>query len=340
MIGDETAAGESHNHYLSIVLTGRNDEYGIDFRTRFLRTLTFNHRELAARHVPFEIVFVEWAPPRDRPLLIDVARDSIPELGDDAVFRGIVVDRQYQDALSLNPRLEYLEFIAKNVGIRRAAGAFVLTSNCDVLLGRSILEVFSRRALESAVVYRAARYDLKMAVDPSRLDWALLEDSRNLERPPHVLKPPLMGGGTGDFLLLDRTSFHSLGGFNEVYRVARIGVDQNFVVKALSAGLTVRDIGGPVYHMNHVGSYQLTRQAYKGREAEAHYGNIQWPSRRVIYVNPSNWGLAAASEQSLGPQKSALRFSWDAVPPLVDLHRVVLPVSRADGSDPGRFVRW
>jgi hypothetical protein len=324
---------------ISIVLTGRNDEYGIDFRSRFLRTLAFNHRELSERGVSFEIVFVEWAPKPDRPLLIDIVLETVPEVRGDLTFRGIVVDRRYQDALSLNPRLEYLEFLAKNVGIRRAAGEYVLATNCDVFLGRRVLDVLEEGTLDARVLYRAARHDLKMTVDTSRVDWEMLEDPTNLEGAPHVLKPPLMGGGTGDFMLLDRASFHALGGFNEIYRAARIGIDQNFVLKALSSGLTVRDVGGPVYHVNHVGSYRLAREVYRNREAEAPYGDIRWHSKGVVYVNPPTWGLADAPERPMGHQTSLVQFSWDAVPPLVDLRRIVVPVARLGIPYPGSYAR-
>jgi len=324
--------------FLSIVLTGRNDEYGGDFQTRFLRALAFNTRELAARGIPYEVVFVEWAPDPQRPLLVDLVVDTIGALRDSGTFRGIVVDRAYHDALSLNPRLEYLEFLAKNVGIRRAAGEYVLTTNCDVLFSRTVLDVLQQGRLDPRVLYRAVRHDVKIAVDSSLVDWEMLEDPRNLEHPPRTLTPPFMGGGTGDFLLLDRASLHSLRGFNEVYRVARIGIDHNFVVKVLSDGLTIRDIGGPVYHLNHLGSYRITRHMYRGREGAAPYGNIRWQSRGVIYVNPATWGLANAPEVHEGAQKSILRFSWDAMPPLVDLRRIVLPVARAGAPYPGSYV--
>lgn len=324
--------------FLSIVLTGRNDEYGVDFRARFLRTLAFNTRELAARGIPYEVVFVEWAPDPQRALLVDTVLTAIPALRDSRTFRGIVVDRAYHDALSLNPRLEYLEFVAKNVGIRRAIGEYVLTTNCDVLFGRTVLDVMQQGRLEPRVLYRAVRYDVKIAVDASLVDWEMLEDPRNLEHPPRALTPPFMGGGTGDFLLLDRASLHALGGFNEVYRVARVGVDHNFLVKVLSDGMTIRDIGGPVYHLNHLGSYRLTRHVYKGREHAAPYGDIRWHSRGVIYVNPPTWGLANAPAVQQGAEKSLLRFSWDAVPPLVDLRRVVLPVARLGAEYPGSYA--
>jgi hypothetical protein len=335
--GEAGSAPPVAEPFVSLVLTGRNDGYGGDFVARFLRTLRFNDRQLVDHGVPHEIVFVEWSPPRGVPRLIDLAFEALPQLAA-GVCTWYIVDPKYQQTLSLNPRLEYLEFVAKNVGVRRARGRFVLTSNCDVFLGRTVLDVLRRGALEPRVIYRAVRFDLKQTTDHSTLDWDVLEDPRNLDVPPKRLKPPLLTGGTGDFILLDRASFHELRGFNEVYRAARIGIDRNFLVKAMSAGLAFRDIGGPVYHLNHPGSYRLTAATYVGREAEAHWGDRRWHSGGVIYMNPPTWGLAQAPATQLASHSWYLDFSWDAVPPLVDLKRVVLPVTRVGGPTPGRYV--
>jgi len=322
---------------LSVVLTGRNDDYGLGFRDRFFATLRFNHRELTARGIDHEFVFVEWAPAPDQDHLSDLVFREVPELSPD-VFRAVVVDPAYQEALSLNPRLAYLEFIAKNVGIRRARGEFVLTSNCDVILGRAILRTLEEQRLTHGVVYRAARHDLKLATDHTNLDWPTLEDPRNLDGQAPQLKPPLMGGGTGDFVMLDRETFVELRGFNEVYRVARIGIDYNFLVKAFSSGVDIADIGGPVYHINHAGSYRLTRMVYQNRESEAPWGNRRWHKHGVVYHNPATWGLATAPTHEQGAGRSFLRFSWNAVPPLVDLRRVVLPVNRVGRPELRRVV--
>ena len=323
---------------VSLVLTGRNDGYGGDFTARFFRTLQFNHAQLTARGVPHEVVFVEWAPPADAPLLVERILDAIPDL-DPRVCSWYVVDARYQDALSLNPRLQYLEFLAKNVGVRRARGRFVLTSNCDVYLGRRVLDSLEQSRLQPGVLYRAPRHDIKLAVDQSHLDWAVLEDPRNLDGPAHVLRSPYMGSATGDFVLLDRESFHEIRGFNEIYRAARIGIDRNVLVKALSSGITIEDIGGPVYHVNHVGSYRVSPAAYAGREGEAPWGDRRWHSGGVSYTNPPTWGLAQAPERRLDERRVDLDFSWEAVPPLVDLRRIVLPVARRGGHVPGQYVR-
>ena len=203
---------------------------------------------------------------------------------------------------------------------------------------KGVLRAFEGRRLKHRVVYRAARNDLQLAMDPTNVDWDMLEARWNLDGQPRRLKPPLMVGGAGDFLLLDRETFVELRGFNEVYRLARLGIDHNFLVKAFSSGLEIADIGGPVYHVNHVGSYRLSRAAYEGREAEAPWGDGRWHSDGVIYENSATWGLSRAPVREVGVGRCVLDFSWDAVSPLVDLRGVVLPVDRPDRSRPHRRV--
>jgi hypothetical protein len=307
--------------YLSIVATGRNDGYGGDFVGRFLRTLAFNARQLDARGVPWEFVFVEWAPPAGEPLVTDLALDALP--GIDRVLRTFVVDPAYQDALTMNPRIRYLEFIAKNVGIRRSSGAFVLTTNADVYLSRHVLSALQSRALSTRTVYRARRIDLKLGIDESTMDWDVLEDGRNYDGGTKALKPPLYSGGTGDFVLLDAATFAELRGFNEVYRVAKIGIDRNFLVKALRSGVPILDIGGPVYHVNHVGSYRQSKALYRDRPSDAPYGDRRWPSATVVYDNPEHWGLAGAPAEESSTVMTRLQFDWSAIAPLVEHRRVL-----------------
>lgn len=308
---------------LSIVVTGRNDGHGGDFNGRFLRTLAFNHDRLTESGVTYELVLVEWAPPADRPRLSDVVREGLPRVA--AVVTSYLVDPRYHDACSLNPRLTYMEFLAKNVGIRRARGRAVLCTNADIYFGRGVVDALASTAIDPRTVYRATRVDVKLGADESHVHWDLLEDTRN-QTANKPIQPPLYSGGSGDFLLLERDSFCALRGFNEIYRLARIGTDLNFLVKAYSSGFRIVDIGGAVYHTSHVGSFRLTRNVAPD-EIDASWGT-QWPARRVIYENPDVWGLRDAPERRLDDRAVWLDFSWDAVPPLVDLRRLVLPVAR------------
>jgi hypothetical protein len=310
--------------YLSIVVTGRNDDFGGDFNGRFFRAMRFNHEHLTQAGVPHEFVFVEWRPIPSRPFLASVLAAEFPELLP-AQLRSYVVDPAYHEALSLNPRLQFQEFVAKNVGIRRAQGDLVLTTNTDIYLGRGVIDRLAARAIERGVLYRAARHDLKSNSDVSWMDWALLEDERNWEIVNRI-KPPLFTNASGDFLLLDRDTYHRLRGFNEVYRTAKIHIDGNFCVKAHSSGVPLVDIGAPVYHVGR-GTLHAQVGSYKNRPSEAPWGDIRWNSD-VIYVNGPDWGLGFAPERPLDSRTKALDFDWSAIGPMVDLKRVVLPAAR------------
>ena len=54
----------------------------------------------------------------------------------------------------------------------------------------------------------------------------------------------------------------------------------------------------------------------------------------MIYDNSDAWGLRDAPERRVDAQTTWLDFSWDAVPPLVDLRRLVLPAARVGQPEP------
>ena len=306
--------------YLSIVVTGRNDDFGGDFNGRFFRALRFNHDQLTQAGVSHEFVFVEWRPLEKRPYLATLLGEECSDLGP-SHLRCYVVDPAYHDAVNLNPRLQFHEFIAKNVGVRRSAGQFVLTTNTDIYLGRGVVEHLALGTLDRGILYRAVRNDLKSDSDVSQVDWNLLEDERNWDRVNRI-KPPLFTNASGDFLLLDRDTYQRLRGFNEVYRAAKIHIDGNFCRKAYGSGVPLVDIGAPVYHVGR-GTLHAQVGQYRNRLEEAPWGDKRWKSQ-VIYVNGPEWGLANAPERRLDARTTYVGFDWDAVGPMVDLNRVVL----------------
>jgi hypothetical protein len=317
--------------FLSIVLTGRNDNFGGDFNQRFLRALLFNHANLLAAGVPHEFVLVEWAPIPGKPFLATVVEDACHGLLADGQLVSYVVDERYHDAFSMNPRLKFQEFIAKNVGVRRASGEFVLTTNTDIYLGRDVIARLGRRDLRPNTLYRTARVDLHDALVSGPIDWSVLEHPDNVEI-VNTIQPPCYTNGSGDFILLDRDSYLRLRGFNEVYRVAKIHLDSNFCVKAHESGMTLLDIESPVYHLG-AGTLLAQNARYLERPDLAPWGDIRWHST-VLYDNPADWGLGAAPHEQVSTGIHYLGFDWQAVPPLVDLKRIGHFVEPGDGCSP------
>ena len=64
----------------SIVVTGRNDNWGGDFTMRLIRALRFNATALLEQGASFEVILVEWNPVIDRPLLSDVVREELEHM--------------------------------------------------------------------------------------------------------------------------------------------------------------------------------------------------------------------------------------------------------------------
>lgn len=306
--------------YLSIVLTGRNDNFGGDFNQRLFSALSYNHRLLAEASVDYELVFVEWRPVPGRMLLADLIRQQLPELAPHLM--AYEVDERYHDAFSQNPRLQFHEFIAKNVGIRHALASYLLVTNTDIYLSRDVVNIIAKQMLRPMVLYRATRVDLKSSLDGTNLDEAVLMDPRN-QAALNVLKPPYLTNAAGDFLLLDRFSFHSLRGFNEVVRFAKIHIDANFCFHAQEHGLLIADTRAPVFHVGE-GTFRVQRRAYRDRPAEAPWGD-NW-RKQMLYDNPANWGLRDAPVVARDARHLRIEFDDRAVPPLVALRRLTKPV--------------
>ena len=116
-------------------------------------------------------------------------------------------------------------------------------------------DVFQQRALDPRILYRAVRHDVRSPsthrspigrCSRTRATWNIrLERSR---RRSWAVAPAISCCWTA-------YRFTPCADSTRCTR-RRVGIDHNFLVKVLSDGLTIRDIGGPVYHLNHLGSYR------------------------------------------------------------------------------------
>ena len=187
-----------------------------------------------------------------------------------------------------------MEFFAKNAGIRRATGDWILTTNSDVFLGREIVARLAEGRLVPGTLYRASRLDLDRAMPRDGVTWERLEDPRHLLR-RFDPEPPYLNEAAGDFLLLDRESYHRVGGFNERVRFTKIHKDGQFCVQAHHHGLAIESIG-PVYHIDHDGSFINTRHTYQPGYADAPFGP-DWDVLGAV-LEPRGLGRAAAPSRN------------------------------------------
>src|SRR5579883_2071122 len=117
--------------YISVVVTARNDDHGGNLLGR-MQCFVNGWIALSNRHhLSSELIVVEWNPPVDRQPLWQALRWPA-ELGICKV-RFIEVPPELHRRYEHADALPLYQMIAKNVGIRRARGRFILATNIDIL---------------------------------------------------------------------------------------------------------------------------------------------------------------------------------------------------------------
>lgn len=184
---------DSRSPLFSFVATSRNDDHGGDV---LRRTQSFVSRlaEQAARHeVRCELILVEWNPPEVRAPLADVL--AWPEGSPWFSARVITTPNSVHRALRHSAALQMFQMIAKNVGIRRSTGDYVIATNIDIIFSDELFAFLKTASLQQDVLYRSDRWDIPNALqlEPS-LDKVLARAAseairKNLRDGTYLLQP-------------------------------------------------------------------------------------------------------------------------------------------------------
>ncbi|SDS26695.1 glycosyltransferase family 2 protein [Opitutus sp. GAS368] len=144
--------------YLSVVAASRNDDHGGDPLSRTQIFINNFARQCEKHHLPAELILVDWNPVPGRPGLAGVL-----QLPPEATFcraRVITVPAVLHARFKYADRLQFFQMIAKNAGIRRAAGQFILATNIDIIFSDELIRHLSRQQLDPRKILRVDRYDI------------------------------------------------------------------------------------------------------------------------------------------------------------------------------------
>ncbi len=153
----ESAGDQPGQPYLSVVVAARNDDHGGNMLRRMQAFVDAWVSQARRYDLPSELVIVEWNPPPDRERLIDALRWPL-DLSPSEV-RFVEVPAEVHRCFPNADAIPLHQMIAKNVGIRRARGEFVLVTNLDIVFSSDLMRFFAERRLES-VMYRMDRFDV------------------------------------------------------------------------------------------------------------------------------------------------------------------------------------
>lgn len=266
---------------LSVIMAGRNDGYGGDFRGRALKGIRWNQGQARCHGIEVEWVFVEWNPLDGDYLSYELAARH--------GFACYVVAPSVHARVvrpEVAKRMTFCQFLAINVGLRRATGDWLLCTHPDECIGPHVWRRL-KEPLDEEVLYRARRFDVPEAAFGTT--WELMTAMRGLDH----------GGGytnaAGDFLLFSasrRRGFDEwAASFSDVHTDGRFV--RNWLMERTGSIEWDRrycQLIGTVYKADHPMIYR--------RSGGQHRGNPKWNStvRRGkgpgLYQNPETWGLA------------------------------------------------
>lgn len=274
--------------YLSVVATARNDDHGGNLLGRMQTFIDSLDEQCRRLRLPAELILVEWNPPADRPGLRDALR--WPATGGALATRLIHVPGQVHANFQHAQALPLFQMIAKNVGIRRALGQFVLATNVDILFSDELMAFIASRTLDASRMYRVDRFDVEenMPAFPGvaqRLAWCrehlirvnerigtrnlrtgefhriywdpswrvfLLEALQEIGVVPVVTRKRLHLNACGDFTLMARDRWERLGGYPEL-EIFSMHLDALLCTAAHVAGVREKFLPPPMacYHVEH-----------------------------------------------------------------------------------------
>jgi hypothetical protein len=147
-----------HDPYLSVVVTSRNDDHGGDPLKRLQAFINSFDAQCRRTGLDAEIIIVEWNPPGDKPRLQTLVTWPSPCV---CTYRFVTVPPELHGTLEYSDVLPLFQMIAKNVGIRRARGRFVLVTNIDIVFSNELVEYLASGRLEPGLLYRVDRHDIQ-----------------------------------------------------------------------------------------------------------------------------------------------------------------------------------
>ena len=305
---------------VSVVVTSRNDDRGGGMLHRMQVFMNGLLRQADQHRLPLELIIVEWNPPAGAKRLAEVV--NCAAAGPECRVRFIEVPAAVHAKVPHADRIALFQFIAKNVGIRRAAGDYVLATNLDVLLSPALMAFLASDRLSPDCFYRVDRYDVEGRVPSdadigAQLDYCaahvvLVHSVRGMHKPTLATAlarwfsnrfgvDPSAGAihtqACGDFTLMAREQWHTLGGYPELPSHAY--VDGLLCYMAASSGLRQVILQEPhrVYHQEHAGMFLGSSDERPVMDYQQYraWCEEMVRTRRPLHVNGDDWGFGRES---------------------------------------------
>ena len=275
---------------LSLCLSGRNDNYGFNFKRRFVQAMNFLawSARKAGVEKQIEVVFADWNS--------EIPLSRVIRLSDGAAKMVRFLEIPPDLAARYNPSFSpFSQSVAFNAALRRAKGAYLGMMPADILLTsyalRNLIGIlsgtipvsFDPRAAVISVPRKNIPFYAEEAHDfssPERTEALLLAGDA------WMLCDNTARGMMGSYgvFILERSLFFSLRGTDE--RIAGWGYnDIDLALRCADRASVMNMMGYGVWSYDFEPSFRMLVQKEKRR-------TVFHPIRLGHAENPENWGLA------------------------------------------------
>lgn len=254
---------------ITIIVVGRNDNYGGDFSLRLRTTMDWNMRHLPGA----ELIYVEWNPLADRPSDCE----WIAARYQHARCFKVPADIHLQIA-ALPTKMPVMEYFAKNLGIRNATREYIALVNADVFLAPDSIQ--RMKYLDPSTIYGTHYNSIRWDNQP-------LSDFHITNPRIITFKFPVKNdirAVSGNFILTHKKNWIAATGYDERLNDVRAGVDSNGVMQLLSFGLKQQVLGNH-FHLDHPESIVNQSNDTHGSQSIVKYHS------NIPYKNNPDWGL-------------------------------------------------
>ena len=236
-------------HKLSAVITGRNDDYSGDLHLRMIPSINSFLEEYD------EVVYVDFNS-KNGSYINNIKQHIKPT----KKLKAITVSPTDVENISKNYSEKFIEVFARNIGIRRASGDYILSTNPDIICTRP-----DDNILQEDVMYTAARRDVPIELytrySSGDLKNILLNNINLFQKKPRVIDEngnPIWDPNDrwsvvvccGDYQLAHKDVWNKIKGFEES-ATGRCYADSNLMKKAALCSYELKELELSVFHLNH-----------------------------------------------------------------------------------------
>lgn len=317
-----------HTPKISFIAALRDPHYGIKngmnnlYRTKlFIENLNF----LCNKHkLNSELIIVEWNPIKPGEFC---KKAIIKKQSGFLTITWIEVPSKIHQQLPNSKKISIFEFIAKNIGIRRSHGKYILSTNPDILFSDSLIRYLAHTTLSPNYFYRIDRSDVQGYI-PYKLSikkrlgycskhimrqhafygsvkpqnqgilhfWTRRQETRKLieqywSEEGFVAYPDgLHRNAAGDFFLMEKSNWFKLRGYAELYTHSHIDSILCWQAATFNLQQDILPDHLKLYHIDHDRKHRAAFPQTNWRIWWKKFQEFQTLTKPLV-INNKNWGL-------------------------------------------------